>query len=89
MKRHRWDFSSKIVPVVLSNPLKSRSEPSSALNEDNDQDDDGNYEQEVDQAAGGPMKPRSQSTTRMTMIVQSMGIPFGWVKLSSAYLFRA
>jgi hypothetical protein len=24
----------------------------------------------------------------MTIIVQSMGIPFGWVKLSSAYLFR-
>ena len=27
--------------------------------------------------------------TKMTIIVQSMGFPFGWVKLSSAYLFRA
>jgi hypothetical protein len=35
-----------------------------------------------------PMKPRSQRMTRMTIIVQSMSIPFGSVKLSSAYLFR-
>src|SRR5947209_19317430 len=33
-----------------------------------------------------PMKPISQSTTRMTIIVQSMGIPFDSVKLSSANL---
>jgi hypothetical protein len=34
-----------------SNKRKCRLEPSSALNEINDQDDDGNYEQKVDQAA--------------------------------------
>jgi hypothetical protein len=34
-----------------SNEKAGRSESSSALNEVNDQDDDGNYEQEVDQAA--------------------------------------
>src|ERR1700730_1032158 len=33
-----------------------------------------------------PIKPRSQSTTKMTIIVQSIDVSFGCVKLSSAYL---
>src|SRR3977135_1757478 len=35
-----------------------------------------------------PMKPRSQSTIRMTIIVQSMGNPLGGVEPSSLVLSR-
>src|SRR4029434_1143296 len=35
-----------------------------------------------------PMKPRSQRMTKMTIIVQSMGIPFCLVKLSPGHLSR-
>jgi hypothetical protein len=45
-----------------------RLESSSALNEVNDQDDDGNYEQEVDQAAANvadeAKKPKQKAATR-------------------------
>ncbi len=45
-------MSERLSPRHPTNRTKSgRLESSSALNEVNDQDDDGNYEQEVDQAA--------------------------------------
>jgi hypothetical protein len=60
------------------------------LNEVNDQDDDSNYEQEMDQAAANvadeAQKPENDQDHNYG---PEHGYPFGWVKLSSAYLFRA
>jgi hypothetical protein len=52
------------------------------LNEINDQDDHGNYEQEMDQAAPNVAdEAEKPEHDQMTIIVQSMSIPFASVKL--------
>jgi hypothetical protein len=59
---------------------KSGSEPSSALNQVNNQDDDRNYEQEMDQtAANVPKKAKKPEHDQDNNYSPEHGIPFGWV----------
>jgi hypothetical protein len=57
------------------------------LNQVNDQHDDGNYEQKMDQTAANvadeAKKPEHDQDDNYS---PKHGFPFGWVKLSSAYL---
>ena len=68
-------------------PGRTLLQASSALNQVNDEDNYGNYEQEMDQtAANVANKAEKPEHDQDNNYSPKLGIPFGSVKLSSAYL---